>query len=60
MKRVFALAICWTGFLVIAGQLAGISDAASVDGELQQWHKLTLTLDGPQASEDGDPNPFLD
>jgi hypothetical protein len=60
MKRVLALAIYWTGFLVIAGNLAGISDAASVDGELQQWHKLTLTLDGPQASEDGDPNPFLD
>ncbi|TWU51583.1 DUF5060 domain-containing protein [Rubripirellula reticaptiva] len=32
----------------------------SVSGELQQWHKVTLTLDGPQASEDGEPNPFLD
>lgn len=29
-------------------------------GEMQQWHKLTLTVDGPQADEGGDPNPFLD
>ena len=31
-----------------------------VSGELKQWHKVTLTLDGPTASEDGTPNPFLD
>ena len=35
--------------------------AAAVWGELKQWHKVTLTLDGPQASESSnDPNPFLD
>jgi hypothetical protein len=32
-----------------------------VTGELKQWHKVTLTLDGPHARErDVDPNPFLD
>ena len=32
-----------------------------VTGELKEWHKVTLTLDGPQASESGtEPNPFLD
>lgn len=32
-----------------------------VSGELKQWHKITLTLDGPFAIEDGDnPNPFTD
>ena len=32
-----------------------------VTGELKQWHKVTLTLDGPFATErDIDPNPFLD
>jgi len=32
-----------------------------VSGELKQWHKVTLTLDGPQAKEtDNDPNPFTD
>jgi len=32
----------------------------TISGELRQWHKITLTLDGPHASEDGSPNPFLD
>ena len=33
---------------------------AIIDGQLLQWHKVTLTVDGPEASEDGTPNPFLD
>jgi len=33
----------------------------AVGGELKQWHKVTLTLDGPYAHElDNAPNPFLD
>ena len=33
----------------------------TVGGELKQWHKVTLTLDGPFAHErDNAPNPFLD
>ncbi len=32
-----------------------------ISGETKQWHAVTLTLDGPQASEtDIDPNPYLD
>ena len=32
-----------------------------ITGELKQWHKITLTLDGPQVNEmDNDPNPFTD
>jgi len=32
-----------------------------ISGELKQWHKITLTLDGPFASEtDIRPNPFTD
>jgi hypothetical protein len=32
-----------------------------ISGELKQWHKATLTLDGPFAAEsDADPNPFTD
>jgi Domain of unknown function (DUF5060)/Putative collagen-binding domain of a collagenase len=35
--------------------------AVAVTGELKQWHKVTLTLDGPFAREtDADPNPFTD
>ena len=32
----------------------------SIDGEQKKWHPITLTLTGPQASETGTPNPFLD
>jgi hypothetical protein len=32
-----------------------------IEGELKQWHKVTLTLDGPFAHErDTEPNPFTD
>jgi hypothetical protein len=31
-----------------------------ITGELKRWHKVTLTLDGPSASEAGTPNPFMD
>jgi Domain of unknown function (DUF5060)/Putative collagen-binding domain of a collagenase len=33
----------------------------AISGELKQWHKVTLTLDGPFAHErDNQPNPFTD
>ena len=32
-----------------------------VDGEPRQWHKVTVSIDGPSAREsDDDPNPFTD
>jgi hypothetical protein len=35
--------------------------AVQITGELKQWHKISLTMDGPTAREgDSDPNPFLD
>ena len=35
--------------------------SVDVTGELKQWHKVTLTLDGPYAHEqDNSPNPFTD
>ena len=37
-------------------QPAGIT----ITGEQKQWHPITITLDGPSASETGNPNPFLD
>ena len=39
----------------------GAANSAAISGELRQWHKVTLTLNGPQASEtDSSPNPFTD
>ncbi|MGA8203276.1 MAG: DUF5060 domain-containing protein [Woeseiaceae bacterium] len=37
----------------------GPASAATVDGELKQWHDIQLTFDGPDTSETADPNPFL-
>ena len=31
-----------------------------VSGELKQWHKITLSFDGPETSETATPNPFTD
>lgn len=40
---------------------AEISGGLAIEGELKQWHKVTLTLDGPEAKEaDATVNPFTD
>lgn len=46
----------------LLGSVAAVRGAApAMSGELKQWHKVTLTVDGPQAKEtDTDPNPFTD
>ncbi len=42
-------------------RLADGSGKTEITGELKQWHKVTLILDGPFASErDTMPNPFTD
>ena len=32
----------------------------NIEGELKQWHKVTLVLNGPKTSEMAEVNPFLD
>lgn len=45
---------------MVRGSRDGVG-LATVSGELRQWHKVTLTLEGPFARErDDDPNPFTD
>jgi len=46
------------GVLWCVGVAAGAE--ARVSGELKAWHKVTLTFEGPAASETGSPNPFMD
>lgn len=38
----------------------GGTPTVGISGELKRWHKVTLTMDGPSASEGGTPNPFTD
>lgn len=49
-----------TAPLVLPGKANG-SGTVAISGERKQWHKVTLTLDGPFAHEkDNNPNPFAD
>ncbi|WP_063709094.1 DUF5060 domain-containing protein [Rhodopirellula sallentina] len=62
-QKTAVLASC----LLLIGVLPDVTAASppkqapvEISGERQQWHKITLSVDGPHASEDGNPNPFLD
>jgi Domain of unknown function (DUF5060)/Putative collagen-binding domain of a collagenase len=47
--------------LFVSAVVSANAAAPVVSGELKQWHKVTLTLDGPPAKEtDNEPNPFTD
>ena len=46
-------------FGYVSGVLGGELGKPAVTGELRVWHKITLTFDGPDATETGTPNPFL-
>ncbi|MBL9154219.1 MAG: DUF5060 domain-containing protein, partial [Verrucomicrobiales bacterium] len=53
-------AVFWA-LALTEGLSAQANQTVIVTGELKQWHKVTLTLDGPFARErDTDPNPFTD
>lgn len=54
LHRVVSLAL----LLLVAG-CAG-PDQADLTGPLLRWHPVTLSFNGPAASEDGTPNPFRD
>jgi hypothetical protein len=66
MRR--ALGRVATGALVGATVFVGAAQRqpapntdVTISGELKQWHKVTLTLSGPQAEESAvSPNPFMD
>jgi len=62
IPRLALLSACLAAPTLFAGasSLDGTGSVA-VTGELKQWHKVTLTLDGPFAREnDNHPNPFTD
>jgi hypothetical protein len=46
--------------LLLTGACLALAAKVQTGGELKRWHKVTLTFDGPRASEDATPNPFRD
>lgn len=55
--RIPLLSLSLVGSALFAG--LGLT-AADLPTEAVQWQAVTLTFDGPEASEDGSPNPFRD
>ncbi len=51
-----------TGLLFVIAALAApaAGNSAAVSGELKAWHRVTLTVPGPEASETAATNPFRD
>jgi hypothetical protein len=45
---------------ILAASLLAAEDRVVVSGRLAKWHRVTLTVDGPQTSERATPNPFTD
>ena len=47
--------------LVVVAPVVAVEVEVRVEGERKPWHKVTLSIDGPEAREaDDDPNPFTD
>ncbi len=48
-------------FLALFASCNRENKITTISGDLRQWHKITLTVDGPMVQEtDSFPNPFLD
>ena len=56
LKRTLIAAII--SLTIAAPQAVQAQNAGQVTGELKRWHPVTITFDGPEASETGEPNPF--
>lgn len=60
-RRVWLAAILMAASVSLVQARWQSAPGVAMTGELRQWHKVTLTLDGPQASETAaNPNPFTD
>ncbi len=56
---------CWIGLVLLTINMVvcaatTITGAYDSPGTLMQWHKVTLTIDGPSSSEGATPNPCMD
>ncbi len=61
MKQVVCLFVLTSLAAVVAfGSASTLRSEGVVEGEMRKWHRVSVTFDGPKASEDGAINPFLD
>lgn len=65
-RKYNAVSCCLFALLVSAIVGIGVVPASTtqaetaISGHLKKWHKVTITFDGPEASERATPNPFTD
>jgi hypothetical protein len=61
IKTIMApLLFCWLSFCLLTSSINAQKRVGEISGELKKWHRITLTFDGPNTSEDATPNPFRD
>ena len=61
MSKISARAfLCILVFVLLNYANHEVSHAATITGELKQWHTVTLTFAGPTTGESEEPNPFTD
>lgn len=48
------------GLILVCCFTYSYAQTYAISGELKQWHKVTLTFNGPTSSEGATPNPFAD
>ena len=60
MKEYRLILLIWICSIFITYSFIYGAQKCEVSGELNKWHKVTLTFTGPQTSENAQPNPFFD
>jgi hypothetical protein len=50
----------WISVCLLFSCSSGKNNSIEIQGELKQWHKVTLWIQGPETSEFDEINPFLD
>ena len=46
-------------YAAASNEIAAGNHQAEISGELKKWHKVTITFEGPEASEVEEYNPFM-
>lgn len=57
-RSLILLAMC--SIFIAEDNILGAKPPPDISGERKKCHKVTVTFNGPQTSEDAEPNPFLD
>lgn len=57
---IIVMSILTAGLLLQSCGKRNLQNIPEISGELKQWHKITLTFNGPESHELDSANPFLD